>query len=81
MQQTVAQQTGRLSSGSRRRAAPAPPLPSDVVVGRVWHGSGAALGAAVAGVSSDKTHSLTVSEDGLLRREPASSGGRGGAAW
>ena len=64
MQQTVAQQTAaqqRQPSGPQ----PAPPLPSDVVVGRVWHGSGAALGAAVAGVSSDKTHSLTVSEDSL----------------
>ena len=73
MQQTVAQQTAAQQpqplAQQLPQQLPQPPQPpadaADVVVGRVWHGSGAAPGAAVAGVSSDKTHSLTVSEDGL----------------
>ena len=74
MQQTVAQQTAAqqpqpLAQQPSQQLPPQPPPPpadaADVVVGRVWHKSGAAPGTAVAGVSSDKTHSLTVSEDGL----------------
>ena len=74
MQQTVAQQAAAqqpqpLTQHPPQQLPPQPPPPpadaADVVVGRVWHKSGAAPGTAVAGVSSDKTHSLTVSEDGL----------------
>ena len=73
LQQTVAQQNAELNAAYSKIEALTLAMqqtvaqqPAPFVVGRVWR-FGAAPGAA-SGVSSDKTHSLTVSEDGSVRR-------------